>query len=536
VPWRSGWSGESGSPAARDHPPVSVVDDEEQHDGESVAEASARAPFADLVARGIDAAKRFLRTADGKPFTLLAAIALLWVIVFSWLVVLRHERYGSFDFDAGIFGQAAWLSAHASQFDTVRGLPLFGHHGTFGFYLFAPFYWVGLGGPNLMNIAQVLALGAIPLVVYWVARRLALEPWIAWIAGIVCLLHFAMSWLAQELFHPEVFAIAPLLAAYGFALREQQRPYWVMLGLAVIWKEDVALAIIGLGALLLLQRHRRRGLYTMAFGFAWFIVMTQLVVPAFSPTGEAFYAEGFYGDLGDNLGGIGWSFVAHPGRVAEHLDNADAFGYVRDLWAPFAFVNLLAPATLLIGLPQLLANLLSVHGFTWDLRFHYVALPLMASMLGFVLGLRRLRNVRLRSFAAGLALAAALATTLSWGVGPYSRHYRSGYWPLQANSEQAELDHAISLVPGGAPVSASYHLVPHLTDRHEIYSFPNPFRPRNWGIDDEETRDPDGIEWIVVNRNDLGEEDTALLDDLLAESDFEVVYEEGNALVARREE
>jgi hypothetical protein len=53
-------------------------------------------------------------------------------------------------------------------------------------------------------------------------------------------------------------------------------------------------------------------------------------------------------------------------------------------------VNLLAPVALLIAVPQLLANLLSVNSFAWSLRFHYVALPLMAAMLGFVLGLRRL--------------------------------------------------------------------------------------------------------------------------------------------------
>jgi uncharacterized membrane protein len=307
-----------------------------------------------------------------------------------------------------------------------------------------------------------------------------------------------------------------------------------MLALAVIWKEDVALAIAGLGVLLLLQRHRKRGLSTIAFGLLWFFVMTELLLPRFSPTGEAFYASGFYGDLGDNLPGIGFGFLSHPGRVAEHLDNANALGYLRDLFAPFGFVNLVAPETLVIGLPQLLANLLSVNNFTWSLRFHYVALPLTASILGFVLGLRRLRAGRWRSFAAGIALAAAVATTLSWGVGPYSRHYRTGYWPLQANADQAALDHAVSLVPDGASVSASYHLVPHLTDRHEIFSFPNPWRPRNWGINDGDTRDPDTVDWIVLSKTDLGDEDKQLLEEIMADSDFEVVYDEGNALVLRR--
>jgi uncharacterized membrane protein len=479
-------------------------------------------------------ARRILQKPAAVPLAVLSLITLAWILKYSQLVVFRHDRFGSFDFDSGIYNQAAWLSAHGSQFDTVRGLPLYGHHATFGFFLFAPFYLLGLGGPNLMDVAQVLALGAVPLVVYWVARRLGLEPWIAATAGIVCLIHFSMSWLAQELFHPEVFAIAPLLAAFGFALREQSRAYWAMLLFAVIWKEDVALAIVGLGAVLLLQHHRRRGVYTILFGVVWFAAVTKLLLPHFSPTGKAFYAEGFYGNLGNDFGSVGMTFLTHSGRVVDHLQNANAVGYVRDLWTPFAFVNLLAPATLLIAIPQLLANLLSINGFTWSLRYHYVAIPLMASMLGFLLGLQRLRTARLRSFAAGLALAAAIATALNWGVGPYSRQYRSGYWPLTTPSNQSSLEHAVSLVPSNASVSASYHLVPHLSNRAKIYSFPNPWRPRNWGINDLHQRDPKTVEWIVVSKLDLGNDDQSLLEQILADPKISVVYTDGSVVVARR--
>ena len=60
-------------------------------------------------------------------------------------------------------------------------------------------------------------------------------------------------------------------------------------------------------------------------------------------------------------------------------------------------------------------------------------------------------------------------------------------------------------------MSASYHLVPHLTDRHRIYSFPNPWQGRNWGINDQHQRDPKSVEWLVVLKGDLGDTDTALV-------------------------
>jgi uncharacterized membrane protein len=135
-------------------------------------------------------------------------------------------------------------------------------------------------------------------------------------------------------------------------------------------------------------------------------------------------------------------------------------------------VNLLAPVALLIALPQLFANLLSVNNFTWSLHFHYAALPLTASMLGFVLGLRRLQGTW-RTFAVRLALAASIGTALSWDVGLHSANYQTGSWPLVAPANEAEINYALSLIPAGAPVSASYHLVPHLTSRSLIFSFPN---------------------------------------------------------------
>jgi uncharacterized membrane protein len=490
----------------------------------------------------IDRAEAFLRRPNTMPFGVILLITLWWAWRFSQLVIIRQNRFGSVDFDSGIFGQAAWLAAHASQFDTVRGLPLYGHHATFGFYLFAPVYWLGFDGVTVMNVTQVLACAAVPLVVYWLARRLDLQPWIACLAGFVCLAHFSMSWIAQELFHPEVFAIAPILAAYGFAIRNQTKPYWLLILFAIIWKEDVALAVIGLGVVFVIQgkgeagkAQRRLGLYTVAFAAIWFVLATQVLLPHFSPTGKAFYAEGFYGDLGNNFTSVAGSFVSHPSRAIRHLSNANLVGYLRNLWAPFGFVNLLAPVTLLIAIPQVLANLLSINNFTWSLRFHYIAIPLAASMLGFVLGLKSLRG-NWRVFAAGVALAASLGTALSWGVGPYSTNYKSGYWPLSTPANDAQIKHALSLIPPNASVSASYHLVPHLTERKSIFSFPNPWQGRNWGINDGDQRNPKDIEWLIALKGDLGPEDQQLLNSIITGPDaLKVVYQEGDVIVAKRD-
>src|SRR5262249_34516915 len=147
--------------------------------------------------RRIDDLIRYVkRTPGAVPFWVLTFFTGLWAFRFSHLVILRNDRYGSFDFDAGIYNQAGRLFSPRSQFDTVRGLPLFGHHVSFGFYLFAPFYWLGLDGQTVINVSQVLALAAVPLIAFWVARRLKIEPWFAMLVGFVCLLNFTTTWLS----------------------------------------------------------------------------------------------------------------------------------------------------------------------------------------------------------------------------------------------------------------------------------------------------------------------------------------------------
>ena len=98
------------------------------------------------------------------------------------------------------------------------------------------------------------------------------------------------------------------------------------------------------------------------------------------------------------------------------------------------------------------------------------------------------------------------------------------------------MQHALSLIPAGASVSASYHLVPHLTDRKLIFSFPNPYAPRNWGINDAHQRDPKSVQWLIVETGDLqGDSDKKLLQSLLTGPNaMKTVYNSDGVILAAR--
>lgn len=467
----------------------------------------------------------------GYPKLLLTLAMLVWGCVFAVHVYYRHYRFGTFDFDLGIYDQLMWLFSNSEGFLTVRGLPAFGHHINLGMLLFVPFYWLG-AGPQFLNIAMVaaLVLGAVP--VFLAAEHHLKSQWLALPVAIGFLLHFSNQWLLWETFHPDVLAITPMLFAYLYALRERWLPFGLWLALAVSWKEDIALAAAMLGLLLALRGQRRVGIYTMGAALAYFVIATQVVMPAFSPDG-VFY-EQWYGDLGSSPAEIVQTALTDPTQVVERLEQADATGYVRDLVTPYALVPFLAPVGLLIGLPQTLANLLSIQGFAWTTTAHYVAMPLVGLTIAMIEGVAYWPTLGIRRFLVGAVAAFALATSAVWGISPFSIEYRAGFWPLAENHRQETMETAVAAPPPNAAVSATYALVPHLTHRKSIYTFPNPWRASNWGISDEDSHDPAIIDWLVVDQLNLSDQDRALLEEILGSGKWITVSEQDGILVARR--
>lgn len=443
-----------------------------------------------------------------------------WAVLFGVHIYWRHSRFGTPDHDLGIWDQAVWLLANGKSFDTVRGLHVFGFHVSPALYVFVPFYWLG-AGPNLLNVgmAASLALGAWP--VFRIARHHLGNEWQALVLGLAYLVAYAGQWMVQETFHPEVVAITPLLFAYLAALEGRWRAFGAWLLFAVMWKEDVALAGIVMGLLLAWRGartvtgapappwSRRAGLLAAGACGLWFVVATRLVIPAFSPAGG--FTDNLFGELGASPTELAWNAVTEPQLFGERLVDSEPRHYVRELTGAYGFVPLLSPSTLLIGLPQTLINLLAQYEFFWVTRIHYAAIPLLASTLAAVEAVARFRREAVRILLLCVVGVGALYTGVAWGISPWSPVYRSGHWLLTPHVRQAELEAVVELPGDGDAVSSYTWLVPQLTHRERIYTFPNPWLPINWGVEGENRPDPDDTDWLIVDPGSLSAVDHAVL-------------------------
>jgi hypothetical protein len=170
--------------------------------------------------------------------------------------------------------------------------------------------------------------------------------------------------------------------------------------------------------------------------------------------------------------------------------------YLLLVFGPFLGLWLLEPLLLLGVVPDLAINLLSSDPNQTSVVFHNASGMLPLIVAGSILGLARLRRL-----APGLAphvprialyVLAAVAVTA-----PYSPFDIGVGWAAEAlpsNPIHQARATALSLIPAGAPVSASDQLGAHLSQRLRIMVFP-------YAIDE--------ARWIIVDRSDPSYADKA---------------------------
>ncbi|MBA3015550.1 MAG: DUF2079 domain-containing protein [Proteobacteria bacterium] len=477
----------------------------------------------------------------------LAAMIATYTLVFGYLTWSQQANFGTFGYDMGIYDQGIWLlSRFKTPFLTVRGLNYFGHHVNLITLLFVPFYWLG-AGPKFLYLAQtvVLGLGALPL---WLLAKDRLGgPWVALVPAGAFLLYPSLEWINWWHFHPDALIITPLIFAWWLASRRSWKWFAVAVGGCLASKEDAALALLVMGGLIFAQGWWMRrqgpepsggsgvmtaGLLTMSVSVMWWLLCTKLIIPSANDGQGPFYGNLFPG-FGSSVIEVVSGIIRNPVVLWEAGTRADCLIYYLKLFAPVAGLCLLSPVTL-IGLPQLLVNVISAHGYTHDIKYHYSAIITAAVFLGTVEALSRLSKRKIWVIPGVVVLlCAAVWFNREWSPSPFGKSFRTGIWASPHDKHPA-VRAALALVPSDARVTATYYIVPHLSQRQGIYEFPNPFITANWGIDGENPGNPEDINFLVLDTT-LNGDKKDLYDQLIAPNGpFEIVFSLDGIVVAHR--
>ena len=139
--------------------------------------------------------------------------------------------------------------------------------------------------------------------------------------------------------------------------------------------------------------------------------------------------------------------------------------------------------------------------------------------------------------AALLLVTTSLVFNALYSPSPLNQHeYQGGTWVLQPNAQTIEVTRLLTEIPSNAGVSAVYNVVPHLTHRDVIYSWPNPWIRANYGVNDTQPPEPsDRVDYLILILNEIPKDQTQLVDRLTsARGAFHILEQHNGVLLAVR--
>jgi uncharacterized membrane protein len=369
--------------------------------------------------------------------------------------------------------QAVWSTAHGRPLEVTNlageQTSRLASHVDPILVLFAPL-WLVWPSPSMLLVVQSVAMGLGALPVYWLARKHLASPRAALGFGLAYLLYPATQWVTLSEFHPVALACPTLLFAFWYLDENRLVPFAIFAGLACLTKEEVPLAVAGLGVWYAIARRRRlEGAVIALAGIALAALAIGVVQPHFGEGGDPF--AGRYEEVGGSVGEILKTAVTDPLTPIRVAFDERGLGYLVRLLLPLAFLPLGSPLALLPALPDLALNLLSSTRTQTSIHFHYTAPLIPAFFAAATFTATKLRR-NVAPFLVGLMLVSnfVLGAIPVWAAIP-------GGEDLQARSALvSEHDRittrALELIPPDAVVSASNSLGAHLSARRRFLSFP----------------------------------------------------------------
>lgn len=412
--------------------------------------------------------------------------ALGWMIGMSALVLfvcssVRHALFQSSAFDLGIYDQVVYLMSQGqSPISSILGFHHLGNHAALAVYPLSLLYKIYPTVYWLFAVQAVsLALGALPT--WYLARQAGLKESQATAIALAYLFYPLIFNVNIFDFHPEVMAVPAILGAVLAARLGQRVWFCCAITFVLGCKAVLSLTVAAMGVwLLVFEKRRFCGAFAMIAGVAWFLIVTQVIIPRFSGTEAA--AVERYAYLGTSVLEIAKNLLFKPSLILGKLFSLGTLEYFALLLSPLIWgLSLRHLTPLVAAIPALALNILADYPYQRDL-IHQYSLPVLPFLLLAVISnlaagggwLKHKRGIILWSIVAFLALA-----KFSYFWSRYLDHLST--W-------QATRD-AIAIVQPKGSVLASTHIVPHLTHR----PFIQPTSPAS------ESADLNLYKYIVLN-------------------------------------
>ena len=273
--------------------------------------------------------------------------------LFVLLELLSFAKARALDGTADLAGamQGTWLIHHGQDpvITATTGAHILVPQASFISYAVSGLTFVLPVQPALLLLQSIaLALAVVPI--WRIARRLAnLRVGAAFTLVVVYALYPTMHNLNLAGFYPETMALPALLYAAYFGLSNHWRRFVACCIFVVVCRADFGLAVAGLGVLVWSNGRKQEGRAVFCGGVLYTAIATFVVQPHF---GDGSFAHiGAFAAFGDSPGSVLWGLLVHPVQVLGAVFREQNFNLLVTLFAPVAFLPLLAPRYLLPVIP-----------------------------------------------------------------------------------------------------------------------------------------------------------------------------------------
>jgi uncharacterized membrane protein len=507
----------------------------------------------------------WLRSPEHAGLAIITVMACAYVMIWCGYLFGRHDIFKTTAEDLGIMDQTLWSTVHGqfmreticnpiSDLNCLAGTMRFAIHFEPIMLPLSLLYLI-VPTPKLLFLLQTAAIGSCVYPTYLLALRRLRQP--AWGIAFSALFLFlpAVQMAVVDDFHPEVLAAPLLLWALYCIETKRDRSLIVACMLALLCKETLTIVVFCLGVYVALKYGRRvlgRFLCGIAIGT---LVLALVIMHVSSP--------------------LGYSPVATRFDLLEHQPIATLLAILRDpkrsayvvgLFAQTGFLALFSPWMLLLLAPNLALNVLSSNANMYSGMAQYNAdlapflivgaMDGVVRLRGWLPGIMRWGEERARTLAPAISSkmdagalrvnaafpvvarrlrSASVATVVLvtlWGAGmqqslwrDYGQYSAQGWWPAQ-NAHTCLAYDLLTLIPPRASVSAQSLLVPHLSERMNIYQFPSGADTADYVALDVTS----GWYYPFKDTSDY----VAAFEQLLQSGDFELVAAQDGYLLLRR--
>lgn len=440
-----------------------------------------------------------------SPLRLVVGVAALFWIICTGLVLQRYFNfYPTYvSFDQGIFNQVFWNNLHGRWFESslsstessavMQGdLPdvayrRLGQHFTPALLLWLPWYALFPSAAGL-SVLQVTLVTAAGLVLYALARHH--HP--PHLAALIAVSFYGASAVISPTvanFH-DICQLPLYLFGLLWALEKRR---WGLLGLLAVLtllvREDSGVVLFGIGFFLVASRRSPRiGLALCGLSLSYILIITNLVMPLFSEdVSKRFMIEQFgqfvEGQQASTVE-VMWGILRNPGRLLREIVMPfdRTIRYLLGQWVPLAFIPVISPsAWLLAGFPMMktLIQREDVTGLSLHLRYAMSLVP--GLFYGTILWWKAHPEAfqhRFRRIWIGCIVLSIFFTITSNPNRALSFAIPDSFQPWVYVSPARQWQHSQAIrsllvqIPPEARVTATDHIVAHVSGRRQVLRFP----------------------------------------------------------------